>query len=84
MAFTTLSVRVDVARRLRLAKQPGESFSDTLDRLLENQPAKNVGEWLDSLQAMEGHAIYTPARRAQLRADQRTPRPSARRRRAGA
>ncbi|HET6281948.1 MAG TPA: antitoxin VapB family protein [Polyangia bacterium] len=47
-AFTTLSIRLDVARKLKAAKADGESYSDTLERLLENQPAKTVGEWLAS------------------------------------
>lgn len=82
MGFTTLSVRLDVARKLKAAKLTGESYSDALERLLENQPAKTVGEWLDSLSAIEGRGILKPAERAKLRADQRSPRPSARRRRA--
>lgn len=84
MAFTTLSIRLDVARKLRAAKASGESYSDTLERLLENQPAKNVGQWLDSLAPLEGRGLLTPAGRDRLRADQRAPRGSARRRRASA
>jgi hypothetical protein len=84
MAYTTLSIRLDVARKLKAAKAAGESYSDTLERLLENQPAKSVGEWLDSLSPLEGHGVFSPDQRAQLRHDQRKPRMSARRRRAPA
>jgi hypothetical protein len=82
MAFTTLTVRVSVARKLRAAKAAGESYSDTLERLLENQPAKTVEEWLSSLAPLEGRGIFTPTSRDRLRKDQRQPRVSPRRRRA--
>lgn len=81
MAFTTLSVRLDVAKKLRSAKQPGESYSDTLERLLENLPVSTAGEWLASLAPIAGRGVFTPEERARLRADQRTPRPSKRRKR---
>jgi hypothetical protein len=80
MAFTTLSIRLDVARKLKAAKATGESYSDTLERLLENQPARSVGEWLKSLEPLEGRGLFTRASRQQLKADQRAPRGSARRR----
>jgi hypothetical protein len=80
MAYTTLSIRVEVARKLKAAKVTGESYSDTLERLLENQPAKTVGEWLDSLAPIEGRGIFSSAQREKLRLDQRTPRRSRRRR----
>ncbi len=82
MTFTTLSIRIDVAERLRAAKKTGESYSDTLDRLLENQPAKSVGEWLKSLEPLEGRSVLSAADRKQLRANQLMPRPSKRTRRA--
>jgi predicted CopG family antitoxin len=82
MAFTTLSVRVDVVRKLKAAKAAGESYSDTLERLLEHQPAKNVGEWLASLAPVEGRGLFSEEERQRLRRDQREPRPSARKRRA--
>jgi hypothetical protein len=82
MAFTTLSVRDDVARRLKLAKAPGESYSDTLTRLLDEQPAKTGGEWLDSLAPLEGRGIFSPTARQKLKRDQQAPRPSPRKRRA--
>ena len=82
MAFTTLSVRDDVARRLKEAKAPGESYSDTLSRLLDEQPAKTGGEWLDSLAPLEGRGIFSPAAREKLKRDQRTPRSSPRKPRA--
>jgi hypothetical protein len=82
MAFTTLTVRVEVARKLKKAKVPGESYSDTLERLLENQPAKTVGEWLDSLTPLEGRGIFSPEARERLKLDQRFPRRSIRKRRA--
>jgi hypothetical protein len=81
MAFTTLSVRLDVAKRLKAAKAAGESYSDTLDRLLENQPAKSVGEWLASLEPLVGRGVLAPAARERLRRDQQAPRPSPRKRR---
>jgi Putative antitoxin len=82
MAFTTLTVRADVARRLKKAKAPGESYSDILERLLENQPADTVGDWLDSLAPLEGKGVFTPEERERLIANQRNPRRSPRRRRA--
>ena len=84
MGFTTLSIRLDVAKKLKAIKAAGESYSDTLERLLENLPAKSVGEWLDSLAPLEGRGLLTAGSRAQLRKDQRAPRASARRRRAPA
>ncbi len=82
MAFTTLSVRHDVARKLKAAKTPGESYSDTLERLLENQPAKTVDEWLESLTPLEGRGIFSPKMRRQLKRDQALSRLSPRKRRA--
>jgi predicted CopG family antitoxin len=82
MAFTTLSIRVEVARKLKAAKAAGESYSDTLERLLENQPAKTAGEWLASLEPLEGRALLTAEARNRLRLNQRTPRRSTRGRRA--
>ena len=54
MSFTTLSIRLDVAKKLKAVKAAGESYSDTLERLIESQPAKSVGEWLESLKPFEG------------------------------
>jgi len=82
MAFTTLTVRHDVAQKLKAAKAAGESYSDTLERLLENQPAKSVGEWLASLAPLEGRGILSVEERARLKRDQDRPRRSPRRRRA--
>lgn len=82
MAFTTLTVRDDVARRLKAVKAPGESYSDTLDRLLANQPAKTVAEWLESLAPIEGRGVFSAEARERLRRDQRKPRPSPRKPRA--
>jgi len=81
MAFTTLTVRQDVAKRLRASKGVGESYSDVLNRLLDSQPAKSVGEWLDSLQPLEGRSLFSPAERARLNEDQLYPRESNARRR---
>ena len=84
MAFTTLTIRLDVARRLKAVKAAGESYSDTLDRLLANQPAKTVAEWLESLAPIEGRGIFSTQTREWLRRDQRKPRPSPPKRRAAA
>jgi hypothetical protein len=84
MSFTTLSIRHDVAKKLKAAKLEGESYSDTLERLLENQPAMTVGEWLESLKPLEGHGVFTPEARERLRANQRSPRASRRKRNAAA
>jgi predicted CopG family antitoxin len=84
MAFTTLSIRADLARKLKAAKQAGESYSDLLERLLENQPAKTADEWLASLSVIEGRGILTAAERARIRREQSAPRRSPRRRRAAA
>ena len=74
MSFTTLSIRVAVAKKLRAAKLPGESYSDTLERLLENQPAKTVGEFLDSLAPLEGRGVFTPEGRERLKRNQQSKR----------
>jgi Putative antitoxin len=84
MAFTTLSIRLDVARKLKAAKGPGESYSDILERLLENQPAKTVGEWLASLEPLVGRGVLSTEARGRLKRDQRVPRLSPRKRRAAA
>jgi predicted CopG family antitoxin len=82
MAFTTLTVRHDVARKLKAAKAAGESYSDMLERLLENQPAKTVAEWLASLAPLEGRGIFSAKERERLKRDQDRPRRSPRKRRA--
>jgi predicted CopG family antitoxin len=84
MTFTTLTIRVDVARRLKAVKAAGESYSDTLERLLANQPAETVAEWLESLAPIEGRGIFSTQTRERLRRDQRKPPPSPRKRRAAA
>jgi hypothetical protein len=84
MPYTTMTLRQDVAKRLRTAKSKGESYSDLLDRLLENQPAKCVEEWLQSLAPLEGRGVFTPEERERLRADQRKPRDSQLRRKRNA
>lgn len=71
MAFTTLTIRHEVALRLKAAKAAGESYSDTLDRLLESQPAKTVKEWLASLAPLEGRGIFSAKTRTGLKRDQR-------------
>jgi hypothetical protein len=67
-----------------MAKAPGESYSDLLNRLLDDQPAKTVGEWLESLAPLEGRGVFTPAERAQLLHDQAHPRDSRHRRKGNA
>jgi predicted CopG family antitoxin len=76
MPYTTLTVRQDVAKKLRAAKSAGESYSDVLTRLLDNQPAKTVGEWLESLVPHEGSGLFSPEERQRLKLDQRTHRDS--------
>ncbi|HEY4988564.1 MAG TPA: hypothetical protein VII09_02100 [Opitutaceae bacterium] len=80
MPYTTLTVRHDGAKKLRASKASGESDSDVLNRLLENQPAKCVEEWLDSLVPLNGRGVFTPEEREQLKQDQRKPRDSSARR----
>lgn len=82
MAFTTLTVREDVVQKLKAVKSPGESYSDTLERLLESQPAKTVDEWLRSLAPLEGRGVFSAEARRELKSDQRKPRQSLRKRRA--
>lgn len=76
MPYTTLTVRHDVAKKLKASKAIGESYSDVLDRLLDNQPAKCVEEWLESLAPLEGRGVFTPEERDRLKNDQRKPRDS--------
>jgi len=61
---------------------PGESCSDLLDRLLNEQRGVTGPEWLELLAPLEGRGIYTPLEREWLKADQRTPRRSSARREA--
>ena len=76
MPYTTLTVRHDVAKKLKASKAAGESYSDVLDRLLDGQPAKCVEEWLESLKPLEGRGVFTPEERERLKNDQRKPRDS--------
>ena len=76
MRYTTLTVRADTARRLRESKGPGESYSGIIDRLLDNQPAQTVQEWLESLAPLEGNPIFSPAERGALKQSQNSPRDS--------
>ena len=76
MPYTTLTVRQDVVKRLRAIKSVGESYSDTLARLMDNQPAKTVGEWLQSLASLEGRELFSPKERERLKQDQRVHRDS--------
>ncbi|HRE80736.1 MAG TPA: hypothetical protein PLN52_06795 [Opitutaceae bacterium] len=84
MPYTTLTVRQDVAKRLRGSRQSGESYSDVISRLLDNQPAKTVGDWLNSLEPLEGRTLFSPEERTRLVQDQRSPRASLARRKARA
>jgi hypothetical protein len=82
MILEKIRVRRDVADKLRALKTPGESISCLLDRLLDDDSARTVGEWLNSLAPLEGRGIFSPAERERLKRDQRNPkRPRARRRR---
>jgi len=76
MPYTTVTLRQDVAKRLRSSRGSGESYSDVLTRLLDNQPAKTVGEWMESLAPLEGHNLFTVEGRERLRNDQIHPRRS--------
>jgi len=76
MAYTTVTLRQDIARRLRNSRGRGESYSDVLNRLLDNQPAKTVGEWMNSIAPLEGQSLFTKAGRKKLKYDQRNPRKS--------
>ena len=76
MPYTAVTLRHDVARRLGAAKPAGESYSERLDRLLENQPATCVEEWVQPLAPLEGRGVFTPEERERLKADQRRPRDS--------
>ncbi len=76
MPYTTITLRQDVAKRLRSNRASGESYSDVLNRLLDNQPAKTVGEWMESLAPLEGHSLFTDEGRERLKKDQRNPRNS--------
>ena len=60
MPCTTLTVRQTVARRLRASRGIGESYSDVLTRLLDNQPARTVDDWLKSLAPLEDRSLFTP------------------------
>ena len=73
-----------MAKRLRATRGVGESYSDVLTRLLDNQPARTVDEWLKSLAPLEGRSLFTPEERARLKRDQRNPRDSQTRRKAHA
>jgi predicted CopG family antitoxin len=76
MPYTTVTLRQDVAERLRNSRAAGESYSDVLNRLLDNQPAKTVAEWMESLAPLEGRSLFTREGRERLKTDQRNPRNS--------
>jgi predicted CopG family antitoxin len=76
MPYTTVTLRQDVAKRLRNNRGSGESYSDVLNRLLDNQPAKTVGEWMESLAPLEGRNLFTEDGRERLKNDQIHPRRS--------
>ena|ERR1700722_16609939 len=80
MPHATLKVRQDVFERLRHCRVSGESFSDVVNRLLNNQPATTVGEWINSLAPLEGRALFNRRDRERLTKDQRNPRTSCARR----
>ncbi len=84
MPYTTVTLRQDVAKRLRKSRGVGESYSDLLERLLDAQPAKTVQEWMESLAPLEGRALFTEAGRHRLAADQCRPRDSRTRRKGNA
>jgi predicted CopG family antitoxin len=84
MSYTTLTVRHDVAKKLKASKAEGESYSDLLDRLLDSQPAKCVEEWLESLAPLEGRGVFTPEERERLKNDELKPRDSHARRKSHA
>jgi predicted CopG family antitoxin len=84
MPYTTLTVRHEVAKRLRATRGKGESYSDVLNRLLDNQPAKTVDEWMESLAPLEGRALFTAEERTRMIRDQRNPRDSRARRKGDA
>lgn len=84
MPYTTVTVRQEVARRLRNNRQSGESYSDVITRLLDNQPAKTVGDWLNSLDPLEGRSLFSPEERTRLTRDQQSPRASLSRRKVDA
>jgi hypothetical protein len=60
MSHTKLTVRREVALKLKAAKPAGESYSDFLERLLEAQPAICVKDWLESLAPLVGRGFFTP------------------------
>lgn len=76
MPYTTVTLRQDVAKRLRKNRASGESYSDVLNRLLDNQPAKTVGEWMKSLEPLEGRNLFSEGGRERLKNDQIHPRRS--------
>ena len=80
MSYTTLTVKHEIAEKLKAAKGVGESYSDVLTRLLDNEPAKTVGEWLESLAPLAGRGVFTPEERQRLKRDQKYPRVSRSRR----
>jgi hypothetical protein len=75
MPNLTITVTRDVAEKLRAEKLTGETFSDVIERLLVDPPARNVGEWLDSLAPLEGRGVFTPEERERAIREQRRPRP---------
>ncbi len=84
MPYTTLTVREEVAQRLRGVRHDGESYSDVLNRLIDSQPAKTVGDWLATLEPLEGRSLFSPEDRVRLKQDQRSPRDSRARRKSHA
>jgi predicted CopG family antitoxin len=76
MLHARITVASALATRLQLVRADGESYSDVIARLLDEQPAKTVDEWMESLAPLDGQALFTPAERAHLMHDQGNPRHS--------
>jgi hypothetical protein len=72
-----------VHKRLQDSRVAGESFSEVVNRLLDNQSAKTVGEWLNSLVALGGKRLFSRKGRERLEKDQHNPRSSDARRKFG-
>jgi hypothetical protein len=64
-----LRIRREVSDRLHAARLPGESVSDFVERLLEDQYGKTVGEFRASLAPLDGRGVFTAAERERLRRD---------------
>lgn len=65
MATKTISIELDAYELLaREKREPGESFSRVIRRVLSERPASTAGDLLEAMQAFEGKGAGPRRKRA--------------------